>query len=100
MKRDFLTVANLKKAELMALLGRAALCKRDRAYGRHALAGKTIALVFQKPSMRTRVAFEVAVTELGGSVLYLGQDDIQLGRREPIKDVALKVIPLASPPVT
>jgi ornithine carbamoyltransferase len=52
------------------------------------LAGRTIALVFQKPSMRTRVAFEVAVLQLGGSVIYLGQDDIQLGTREPIRDVA------------
>ena len=62
--------------------------KRRRAASSRALAGKTVALVFQKPSMRTRVAFEVAVAQLGGSIIYMGQDDIQLGTREPMKDVA------------
>ena len=92
MKRDFLTITDLKKSELTALLSHAARCKRQRMYGQRALAGQTIALVFQKPSMRTRAAFEVAVLQLGGSVVYLGQDDIQLGTREPIKDVA-RVLP-------
>lgn len=86
--RDFLTVSDLSKAELTKLFALAAKVKRARLAGRRVLAGKTIALVFQKPSMRTRVAFEVAVLELGGSVIYLGQDDIRLGQREPICDVA------------
>ena len=84
----FLTLADLSEAELRAVFRAAARVKRDRATGAGTLRGKTVALVFQKPSMRTRVAFEVAVLELGGSVIYLGQDDIQLGQREPIKDVA------------
>ena len=88
MGRDFLQVTDLSRAELAALLRQAARCKRNRRLGQRALAGKTVALVFQKPSMRTRVAFEVAVLQLGGTVVYLGQDDIQLGRREPVKDVA------------
>ncbi len=86
--RHFLTVMDLSGPELQGLLKEAAACKRDRARHQRLLAGRVVALVFQKPSMRTRVAFEVAVLHLGGSVVYLGQDDIQLGQREPIKDVA------------
>jgi len=86
--RHFLTLTDVSERELQSLLRSAAIAKRQRVRGSPALAGKTVALVFQKPSMRTRVAFEVAVLQLGGSVIYLGQEDIQLGRREPIKDVA------------
>lgn len=88
MVRHFLTLTDFSEAELRNVLRTAARMKRHRALGATALAGKTVALVFQKPSMRTRVAFEVAVLQLGGSVVYLGQDDIQLGTREPVKDVA------------
>jgi len=86
--RHFLRVTDVSERELWELLRSAAQLKRQPTVGRSALANRTVALVFQKPSMRTRVAFEVAVLQLGGSVVYLGQDDIQLGRREPIKDVA------------
>jgi ornithine carbamoyltransferase len=86
--RHFLTITDVSSEELRRLIRRAAAFKSRRALGRRLLAGRTVALVFQKPSMRTRVAFEVAVLELGGSVIYLGQDDIQLGKREPVKDVA------------
>ena len=89
--RDLLTITDLSRAELGAVLAQAAACARDRAAGKPGpllLKNKTIALVFQKPSMRTRVSFEVAVLELGGGVVYLDQHDIQLGQREPIKDVA------------
>jgi ornithine carbamoyltransferase len=85
--RHFLTMTDLSSGELRSLLRLAATMKRQRSHT-PALRGKTVALVFQKPSMRTRVAFEVAVLELGGSVVYLGQDDIRLGQREPVKDVA------------
>ena len=88
MARHFLTLTDVSPAELRSLIRRAAAFKRYRALGRRLLAGRTVALVFQKPSMRTRVSFEVAVLELGGAVVYLGQDDIQLGKREPVKDVA------------
>lgn len=86
--RHFLTLTDVSERELQSLLRSAAMAKRSRARGANALAGKVVALVFQKPSMRTRVAFEVAVLQLGGSVIALGQEDIQLGQREPIKDVA------------
>ena len=88
MTRHFLTITDLSERELQGLLREAARFKRRRSSGRQRLAGRTVALVFQKPSMRTRVAFEVAVLQLGGSVVYLGQDDIQLGQREPMRDVA------------
>ena len=81
-------MTDVNEAELRRLLQDAAQFKRRRTAGRGALANRIVALVFQKPSMRTRVAFEVAVLQLGGSVVYLGQEDIQLGQREPIKDVA------------
>ena len=86
--RHFLTMTDVREDELRGLLREAAASKRLRTRGSRALDGKVVALVFQKPSMRTRVAFEVAVLQLGGSVVYLGQEDIQLGQREPIKDVA------------
>lgn len=85
MPRHFLTVTDLSRAELGALLREALAFKRGRRV--RPLAGKIVALVFQKPSMRTRVAFEAAVMQLGGLVTYLG-DDIKLGAREPVKDVA------------
>ncbi len=53
-----------------------------------ALRGRTLALLFEKPSMRTRVSFEVAMTQLGGHVTYLAREDVDLGRREPVKDGA------------
>ena len=86
--RHFLRLSDVTERELRELLRSAAQLKRRPTLARSALTNLTVALVFQKPSMRTRVAFEVAVLQLGGSVVYLGQDDIQLGHREPSKDVA------------
>jgi len=86
--RDFLSMTDVSVSELKGLFRAAARFKRNRRLGTKTLAGRVVALVFQKPSMRTRVAFEVAVVQLGGSVIYLGQEDIHLGKREPIKDVA------------
>lgn len=88
MKKDFLTLASLTAGELRRILALAAACKRSPASRASALAGKTLALVFQKPSVRTRVSFEVAIRHLGGSAIYLGPDDVYLGTREPTKDVA------------
>ena len=88
MKKDFLTLSSCSAAELRRLMALATRCKRSpRAYAA-ALSGKTLALVFQKPSVRTRVSFEVAIRQLGGSAIYLGPDDVYLGKREPTKDVA------------
>src|SRR5437016_4816072 len=52
------------------------------------LAGKSLAMIFEKPSARTRVSFEVGMTQLGGHALYLGPNDLGLGRRESVADVA------------
>ncbi|HAM41846.1 MAG TPA: ornithine carbamoyltransferase [Candidatus Omnitrophica bacterium] len=88
MKKDFLTLASLTAGDLRRLLALAARCKRSPRACAAALSGKTLALVFQKPSVRTRVSFEVAIRRLGGSAIYLGPDDVYLGKREPTKDVA------------
>jgi len=88
MRGHFLTLADLKGADVRELLRTAASLKRRPAAGRRRLSGKVVALVFQKPSLRTRVSFEVAARQLGGSAIYLGPDDSQLNLREPVKDVA------------
>lgn len=88
MVRHFLTVSDLTAEELTRCLRLAGQCKRSPRLGHRALTGKTLALVFQKPSVRTRVSFEVAIHMLGGSSIYLGPDDAQVDTREPIKDVA------------
>jgi ornithine carbamoyltransferase len=90
--RDFLAAADLSAAELGALLDEAAALKHEwatqRAHARQPLAGKTVALLFQKPSLRTRVSFELAAQQLGGSSLYLADGDVGVGRRESAADVA------------
>jgi ornithine carbamoyltransferase len=85
--RSFLTVAELSADELTGVLDRA---DAHRAWRRptDALAGRTVALIFEKPSTRTRVSFEVAVGELGGTPLVLSSRDLQLGRGETIADTA------------
>jgi len=83
-----LTVAAFGRERLERCLALAAQCKRRPDTGRQSLAGRSLALVFQKPSIRTRVSFEVAINTLGGSSIYLAPEDIQLDKREPIKDVA------------
>jgi ornithine carbamoyltransferase len=90
MARNFLTGEELSKQELAWLLDRALELKRGRAdgIGREALAGRTVALFFERPSTRTRVSFQVAVTELGADPLPLRADELQLGRGESIADTA------------
>ncbi len=88
--RDFLSIDDLSTEELSHLLAYAADLKEETRAGRGAahLAGKTLAMVFEKPSLRTRVSFEVGMWELGGHAVYLGPQDIQLGTRESVGDVA------------
>ncbi|QBI21570.1 ornithine carbamoyltransferase [Egibacter rhizosphaerae] len=95
MTRHFLTVEDLSRDELLALLDRADALKAQRTTdpgGPHrfgeALAGRTVALLFEKPSTRTRLSFEVAVRELGGHPLPLSSGELQLGRGETIGDTA------------
>ena len=84
----FLTGEELDRAELLALLDRAEELKqgRDRGEGADALAGRSVGLVFEKPSTRTRVSFEVGVAELGAAPLVLRGDEMQLTRGESIGD--------------
>jgi ornithine carbamoyltransferase len=86
----YLSVADLSPDAILALLERALELKRFPAGADEAkpLAGRTAALVFQKPSLRTRVSFEVAMLELGGHAVYLSPAEIQLGEREGVVDAA------------
>jgi ornithine carbamoyltransferase len=86
-KRDFLTVTDLSKAEIVRLFDLAERMKQ-RKYREAPLAGKTLAMVFAKSSTRTRVSFETGAFQLGGHALFLSAKDIQLGRGEPIGDTA------------
>jgi ornithine carbamoyltransferase len=88
--RDLLGAADFTPTETQALLRSAIALKARRFDARAArpLAGRTVALLFQKPSLRTRVSFEIAVRELGGEATYLSQADIGLGTRESAEDVA------------
>jgi ornithine carbamoyltransferase len=88
-KKDFLDLRDFSGAELRAMLEAAKAFKRTRRTGaKKPLAGKTIALIFEKPSTRTRVSFEVAMRELGGDVIVLSSRDMQLGRGETVADTA------------
>ena len=84
MTRHFLTGAELTKDELTQLVERALELKRDRLASR-ALEGKSVALVFEKPSTRTRVSFDVGVHELGGHPLILRGDELQIARGESLR---------------
>lgn len=86
--RHFLDLHHFDAATLRGILDRAAAIKRDRAAHRGLLAGRTLAMIFEKPSTRTRVSFEVGMRQLGGDVLVLKPDDMQLGRGETIADTA------------
>jgi ornithine carbamoyltransferase len=91
MTKHFLSAADLSRSEAEALLDRAAALKAAWHAGAHTglpLQGKTLALVFEKPSLRTRVAFEAGVTQLGGHPSYLSANDIDMGGRESVPDVA------------
>jgi len=88
---DLNSIFDLSHAELKAILERAAELKRERREGlkvRTDLEGKTLALIFEKPSTRTRVSFEVAMRELGGNVLSLNWNELQLGRGERVQETA------------
>ncbi len=85
--RDFLDVADLDQAELGSVLELAHAIKAGR-WSERPLAGRHIAMLFQKPSNRTRVSFEVGIARLGGTTTTLGEQDVQFGRRETVHDAA------------
>ncbi|HUU21705.1 MAG TPA: ornithine carbamoyltransferase [Phycisphaerae bacterium] len=88
--KDFIHIGDFTPAQLKALLARAIADKALFRQGRlpATCPRKTLALVFEKPSLRTRVSFEAAIVQLGGAAIYLTDADIGLGRREPVCDVA------------
>jgi ornithine carbamoyltransferase len=84
--KDFLSISDLSAERLKALIRTAVRMKQDG--WTNALSGKVLALVFEKPSLRTRVSFELAMRQLGGESLYLSPEEVGLGRRESVPDVA------------
>ena len=90
MKKDFLSLLDHSRGELEELLVAAARLKADLRAGknRQPLSGKTLSMIFEKPSLRTRVTFETGIKQLGGGAVYLAPNDIQLGERESVADIA------------
>jgi len=90
MKRDLVTLSDLSPQHVIGLLDLAQRLKDERIRGiaEPLLAGKHLAMLFEKPSLRTRTSFDIAMVELGGHALYLGPEEVQLGRRESVADVA------------
>jgi len=86
--RHLLTLQELTRDEVLKVIDTAIDMKRNPGHYANALEGKVLAMIFQKPSTRTRVSFEVAMRQLGGYALYLRWDDLQLGRGEALKDTA------------
>jgi ornithine carbamoyltransferase len=86
--KDLVSIADLSAEDLAQLLDLAVELKAGRACAERPLDGKILALVFQKPSLRTRVSFEVGMRHLGGSALYLSHQEVGLGERESIPDAA------------
>ena len=89
--KHLVTLADLAAEEIFEILETARNLKLElRAGVRHdMLGGKTLAMIFQKPSLRTRVSFETGMSQLGGHAIYLGPDDIKLGKRETTEDIAI-----------
>ncbi|MFA5351271.1 MAG: ornithine carbamoyltransferase [Candidatus Omnitrophota bacterium] len=88
MKKDLLSIGDLNLAQINSIFKLCEQLKKNKKKFAKSLAGKTLALVFQKPSNRTRVSFEVGMYQLGGNSLYLSPQEINLGVRETIGDVA------------
>lgn len=89
--KDFLHISDFDKDTIIKILDKAAEVKALLNSGERTFLpfkGKTMAMIFAKPSMRTRVSFETGFFLLGGHAIYLGPDDIQMGKREETRDVA------------
>ncbi len=84
---NLISIHKLERDFIEEIFSKTSLLKEGKVSAKNPLSGKTLALVFEKPSMRTRVSFEVAMFQLGGYSICLGQNDIQLGVRENVKDV-------------
>lgn len=88
MKKDFLMVSDFNLAEIKQTFEIAIDMKKDRTKYAEALKGQTLALIFEKPSLRTRTSFDVGIQQLGGYSIYLSPAEINLGKRESVEDVA------------
>lgn len=88
--QDFLTLLDFSPQEIQSLLESALIIKQERRNGTfaQALQGKSLGMIFENASTRTRVSFEVGMTQLGGHALFLSPRDMQIGRGEPVKDTA------------
>ena len=86
--RHFLSIADLSPKEITALLDDADALKRDPVPSDAPLRGRALAMIFEKPSLRTRLSFDVAMRDLGGHASYLSPQEVGLGRRESVSDVA------------
>ena len=89
--KDFLSIKNCSLDELTELLELSASLKKLYKGGNRdlSLAGKTLVMLFEKPSLRTRISFQIAMTNLGGDSIYVKPEDIGgIGKREPVKDIA------------
>jgi ornithine carbamoyltransferase len=88
MKKDLISIKDLSREEIEEIFSLTDELKENKGKFKSALEGNTLALIFQKPSNRTRVSFEVGMYQLGGNSIYLSPGEINLGVRESIKDVA------------
>jgi ornithine carbamoyltransferase len=88
MKRDFLSIADWSTHELVGILNLSKEMKKNPKRFFHKLEGRSVAMIFEKQSLRTHVTFDVAVQQLGAHAIFLTQADISLGKRESIHDVA------------
>lgn len=90
MKKDFISISDFSPVELQSMLDLAVQLKTEWKAGGNPpiLKGKSLAMVFQKPSLRTRISFDMAMRHLGGDALYISPSEIGLGQRESIADVA------------
>ena len=86
--RDLITIRDFSVEEVAAILEKAADVKKNPGAYKKALDGKTLAMIFEKPSLRTRVTFETGMTQLHGHAIYISPSDAGLGRRESVADVA------------
>jgi ornithine carbamoyltransferase len=88
--KDFLAISDFSAEDIQSMLDLAVALKQERAAGGNPplLRGKVLAMIFQKPSLRTRVSFDMAMRHLGGDALYLSPNEIGLGKRESIADIA------------
>ena len=94
--KDFLSIRDFTPFQIRELLDLAADIKASPKTYAESLKGKALAMIFEKPSLRTRVTFDVGIHQLGGFSVYLSPAEISLGKRESVHDIARNLEPLAA----